>query len=478
MLKLYHQILTTYSGVQLMIKTRFAPSPTGFLHIGGIRTALFNYAYAKKNNGKFFLRIEDTDAERSTQDAIDKILNGMKWLGLQSDGEIIYQSQRKHRHQEVIQNLLESGRAYKCYCTSAELDVMRKACEQNNTKPRYNGTWRPESGKELPVPPERGPFVIRFKNPQSGVVEWNDLVKGNIVIHNEELDDLIIQRSDGSPTYNLSVVVDDMDMGITHVIRGDDHINNTPRQINIYKACNSSIPEYSHLSMILGDDGQKLSKRHGATGITEYEKMGYLSESINNYLARLGWSHGDTEIFSLEQMCQWFDFDSVTSSASQFDIKKLNWINNYYLKNKKYSEIKSSMSDGFKEMNFDEFKLSEIFDLYKDRCYTLQDFEINASLILNSTNLVNEDIKLKYLDDAAIQNLKNIAVSLNDSDFSLSSIEDIIKNYVKANNIKFPKIAMPLRVVILGTDQSPSIAHIIAIIGKEEFNKRLSKQIK
>ena len=357
-----------------MIKTRFAPSPTGYLHIGGIRTALFNYAFAKKNQGEFYLRIEDTDEARSNQEAVDKILQGMDWLNLNHDGEIIYQSKNKDRHKEVIQDLLKNGSAYECYCSKEELDEMRLAYEHKGLKPKYDGRWRPETGKTLPTKPADIQPVIRFKNPPTGFIKWDDLVKGSISVSNEELDDLILQRSDGTPTYNLSVVVDDIDMGITHVIRGDDHINNTPRQINIYKACGFDVPQFAHLSMILGEDGQKLSKRHGAASVTDYMDLGYLPESINNYLARLGWSHGDAEIFSLEQMCQWFSFDKVTSSASQFDLKKLNWINNHYIKTKNYDDIKTLLASKFMANDFDESKLQLIFELYKDRCHTLRDF--------------------------------------------------------------------------------------------------------
>jgi len=458
-----------------MIKTRFAPSPTGYLHIGGIRTALFNYAFAKKNHGQFYLRIEDTDTERSTQAAVDKILQGMHWLGLNHDGEIIYQSKKKDRHKAVIQDLLKNGFAYECYCSKEELEQMRQDYEQKGLKPKYDGRWRPEIGKTLPTQPSNVQPVIRFKNPVSGLVEWDDLVKGRISVSNEELDDLILQRSDGTPTYNLSVVVDDMDMGITHVIRGDDHINNTPRQINIYKACGFAVPAFAHLSMILGEDGQKLSKRHGAASVTDYIDLGYLPESINNYLARLGWSHGDAELFSLEDMCQWFTFDKVTSSASQFDLKKLNWINNHYIKSKNYDDIKAILATGFVANNFEESKLKLVFELYKDRCQTLREFEQHADTVLGESRQVHEDLKNKYINQDTLQHLKSLSMEFNDSDFSIEAIESILKNYVKNADLKFPQIAMPLRVVLLGIDQSPSVGHIISIIGKELFNKRMDR---
>ena len=458
-----------------MIKTRFAPSPTGYLHIGGIRTALFNYAFAKKNQGEFYLRIEDTDEARSNQEAVDKILQGMDWLNLNHDGEIIYQSKNKDRHKEVIQDLLKNGSAYECYCSKEELDEMRLAYEHKGLKPKYDGRWRPETGKTLPTKPADIQPVIRFKNPPTGFIKWDDLVKGSISVSNEELDDLILQRSDGTPTYNLSVVVDDIDMGITHVIRGDDHINNTPRQINIYKACGFDVPQFAHLSMILGEDGQKLSKRHGAASVTDYMDLGYLPESINNYLARLGWSHGDAEIFSLEQMCQWFSFDKVTSSASQFDLKKLNWINNHYIKTKNYDDIKTLLASKFMANDFDESKLQLIFELYKDRCHTLRDFEQHAETILGESRQIDEDLKIKYLNQDTLQHLKSLSIEFNNSDFSIGAIESTLKNFVKNRELKFPQIAMPLRVVLLGADQSPSIGHIIAIIGKALFNKRMDR---
>ena len=315
-----------------MVRTRFAPSPTGFLHIGGARTALFSWAYAKRHAGQFILRIEDTDVARSTPEAVQAILDGMQWLGLHYDEGPFYQMQRMDTYKSMIQKMLLEGHAYYCYCSKEELETMREMQMQQGLKPKYDGRWRPETGKTLPTPPEGHAPVIRFKNPLAGVVAWDDLVKGRIEIANEELDDLIIARADGTPTYNFCVVVDDWEMGITQVIRGDDHVNNTPRQINMLKALGATIPQYAHLSMILGPDGQKLSKRHGAVSVMQYHEEGYLPEAILNYLARLGWSHGDDEIFNMQQFCEWFDLDHITSSAAQFDFKKLDWINAHYIK--------------------------------------------------------------------------------------------------------------------------------------------------
>ncbi|MCX7192742.1 MAG: glutamate--tRNA ligase, partial [Proteobacteria bacterium] len=303
----------------MTIRTRFAPSPTGYLHIGGARTALFSWAYARRMGGIFILRIEDTDVERSTPEAVQAILDGMSWLNLGHDEGPFYQMQRMDRYKEVLAQLLAEGKAYYCYTTPEELEVMREAMRAKGEKPRYDGRWRPEDGKILPTPPDGVVPVVRFKNPLDGAVAWNDLVKGRIVFENSELDDLIIARSDGTPTYNFCVVVDDWDMKITHVIRGDDHVNNTPRQINILKALNATVPQYAHLSMILGDDGTKLSKRHGAVSVMQYAEDGYLPEAVINYLARLGWSHGDEEVFPVGQFVEWFDLDHITSSAAQFN---------------------------------------------------------------------------------------------------------------------------------------------------------------
>ena len=314
-----------------MVRTRFAPSPTGFLHIGGARTALFSWAFARHHQGQFVLRIEDTDLARSTPEAVQAILDGMQWLGLAHDEGPFYQTQRMDRYKAVIQQMLEAGTAYPCYTTPAELEALRAEQTARGDKPRYDGRWRPEAGKTLPPVPVGINPVIRFRNPADGVVAWDDLVKGRIEISNAEMDDLIIARGDGTPTYNFCVVVDDWDMGITQVIRGDDHVNNTPRQINILKALGAPVPEYAHLSMILGDDGQKLSKRHGAVSVMQYDEEGYLPEAVINYLARLGWSHGDDEVFSREQFVAWFDLNHITPSAAQFNTQKLNWLNAHYI---------------------------------------------------------------------------------------------------------------------------------------------------
>ncbi len=320
------------SSSPLRIRTRFAPSPTGYLHLGGARTALYSWAFARHHKGDFILRIEDTDLERSTPEAVQAIMDGMHWLQLDYDEGPFFQMQRMERYKAVISDMLAQGSAYLCYSTPAEVEAMREAMRARGEKPRYDGTWRPEPGKQLGVPPADAKPVIRFRNPQDGEVTWHDMVKGSITISNRELDDLIIARPDGTPTYNFCVVVDDWDMKITHVIRGDDHINNTPRQINILKALGGELPVYGHLPMILGPDGEKLSKRHGAVSVTLYDEAGFLPDAMVNYLARLGWSHGDDELFSREQLVAWFDADHLSKSAAQFNPEKLAWVNAHYMK--------------------------------------------------------------------------------------------------------------------------------------------------
>src|SRR5574343_639421 len=353
-----------------MVRTRFAPSPTGFLHIGGARTALFSWAFARHHQGQFVLRIEDTDLARSTPEAVQAILDGMAWLGLTHDEGPIYQTQRMDRYKAVIAQMLEAGAAYPCYATPQELEAMRAEQMARNEKPRYDGRWRPETGKTLPPVPVGVNPVIRFRNPTEGVVAWDDLVKGRIEISNAEMDDLIIARGDGTPTYNFCVVVDDWDMGITHVIRGDDHVNNTPRQINILAALGAEVPTYAHLSMILGDDGAKLSKRHGAVSVMQYDEDGFLPEAVINYLARLGWSHGDDEIFSRQQLVEWFDLDHITASAAQFNTEKLLWLNQHYMKQTPPAELAAKVKQRLAARGVDTSHgpdLEKAVALYVDR---------------------------------------------------------------------------------------------------------------
>ena len=463
----------------MTVITRFAPSPTGDLHIGGARTALYAWAYAKNKKGKFILRIEDTDRERSTPEAIEIIKDGMSWLGLQHDGPIYYQTARSARYKEVIQQLLVADKAYYCYCSKQELDLLRESQMQQGLKPKYDGRWRPENGKELPTPPNDIEPVIRFKNPLNGNVTWADKVKGSISINNEELDDFIIARSDGTPTYNFCVVIDDWDMQITDVIRGDDHINNTPRQINLLKALDAPIPNYAHLSMILGSDGQKLSKRHGSVSVLDYKQRGYLPEAINNYLARLGWSHGDDEIFSMEQFCQWFDLQHVTSSSAQFNDEKLDWLNNHYLRGMS-DEVLASYVIKQLVLNVDEAKIKEklqrAISLYKERANTLVDLS-NQIIFFFEEQKLSDELVQKYLDDERLQLIGKFYALFDKLDWEDEKINAAIKNFVAENAVKFPQIAMPLRVILTGTDHTPSIASIMWILGRDETKLRIQKYI-
>jgi len=460
----------------MSIVTRFAPSPTGYLHIGGIRTALFSWAYARKNKGKFILRIEDTDTERSTLEAVEVIKNGMKWLNLDCDGDIIFQTKRFDRYKELIKILINQGDAYYCYTSKEELEELREKQIKQGEKPRYDGRWRPEDNKKLPDVPENINPVIRFKNPKKGEVKWNDLVKGEVVIKNEELDDLIIARSDGTPTYNFCVVADDWDMKVSHVIRGDDHINNTPRQINLLKAFNAAIPKYAHLSMILASDGQKLSKRHGAASVIQYKDDGYLPEAVINYLARLGWSHGDDEIFSMKQLSEWFNFDHITSSAAQFDQEKLDWINSQYIKNKSNDKLANLIMPRLISMDVeavDKDILNKAINLYKDREKNLNSFANDILFFFKNIN-PSEELKNKYLNNKSKNIIKVFLGEINNLNWTDNDINEYLKEFVKKQKIKFPEIAMPLRIIIAGTDNTPSIGSIIFILGVDVVKKRIS----
>jgi glutamyl-tRNA synthetase len=461
----------------MTIRTRFAPSPTGFLHIGGARTALFSWAYARKHHGQFILRIEDTDVARSTPEAVQAILDGMHWLGLDYDEGPFYQMQRMPRYREVIQQMLEQGHAYYCYASKEELEALRESQMQQGLKPRYDGRWRPEAGKQLPNAPQDVPPVIRFKNPQTGFVEWNDLVKGSIRISNEELDDLIIARADGTPTYNFCVVVDDYDMKISHVIRGDDHVNNTPRQINMLRALGAPVPEYAHLSMILGDDGQKLSKRHGAVSVMQYHEDGYLPEAVLNYLARLGWSHGDDEIFDMQQFCSWFDLDHITPSAAQFNTEKLNWLNAHYIKQADLSGLADDIAVRLEQLgiqNVSHETLTQQIALYRERTQTLQELA-NALVYFYQTPEPAQDQLEKHLTDDIKPVLSNLIELLKTSEWTADAVHHVIDKIVQDNGLKFPKVAMPLRVILTGSAQSPSINEVMYILGREVVLKRLQQ---
>jgi glutamyl-tRNA synthetase len=461
------------------VRTRFAPSPTGYLHIGGARTALFSWAYARKHKGVFILRIEDTDVERSTPEAVQAILDGMKWLNLEYDEGPFYQMQRMPRYKEVISLMIESGHAYYCYTSPAELDALREEQRIRGEKPRYDGRWRPEAGKVLPVVPQDIKPVVRFKNPTDGVVAWNDLVKGRIEFQNSELDDLIIARSDGTPTYNFCVVVDDWDMGITQVIRGDDHVNNTPRQINILKALNANVPNYAHLSMILGDDGQKLSKRHGAVSVMQYDEDGYLPEAVINYLARLGWSHGDEEVFSVAQFCEWFDLDHITPSAAQFNTEKLKWLNNHYLKASDSARLVSLVQPRLEARGVKVLtapKLESVINLYKDRVSTLNELA-DAAEVFYIDMAPDQTLLAAQMSPEAIPALQEFADRLVGISWEVTSIAALIKEIIAKHGLKMPKLAMPLRVMLVGQTQAPAVDGLIALFTPEQVMKKIKKHL-
>ena len=460
----------------MTVVTRFAPSPTGYLHIGGARTALFSWAYAKKNQGQFILRIEDTDLERSTPEAVQAIMDGMTWLNLDYDEGPIYQTKRMAVYKKYIDQLVKEDKAYLCYSSKEELETLREAQMKAGLKPKYDGKWRPEPGKILPTIPHDVKPVVRFKNPISGNVSWRDLVKGDITIANEELDDLVIARSDGSPTYNFCVVIDDWEMKVTHVIRGDDHINNTPRQINLLKALNANVPAYAHLSMILGDDGQKLSKRHGAVSVMQYFDQGYLPEAILNYLARLGWSHGDDEIFSMTDFCRWFDFDHITSSSAQFNTEKLDWLNSHYIKTLPLNRMCQLIEPYLKALintPIDTDLLMKSIEIHRERANHLTSLAKDIAYIFEYQKPNPEDFA-KHVNDEALIFIKTFQTSLNKIDWTKEAIHNAMNEVVTSHAIKFPKLAMPLRVLLTGIAQSPSIDAVMTILGRDETLKRLN----
>jgi glutamyl-tRNA synthetase len=463
-----------------MIRTRFAPSPTGYLHIGGARTALFAWAYARQHGGKFILRIEDTDLERSTQQSIDAILESMRWLGLDWDEGPFFQMQRLNRYREVVEQLLRDGHAYPCYATKEELDGIREAQRAKGLKPRYDGRWRPENAKALGLTPPAGAEpVIRFRNPDAGEVEFDDLVKGRIVVSNEELDDLVLLRADGVPTYNFGVVVDDLDMHITHVIRGDDHVNNTPRQINIYRALGAALPQFAHAPMILGSDGERLSKRHGAVSVMQYPEHGYLPEALINYLARLGWSHGDAEVFSVEQLIEWFDLAHISKSPAQFDPDKLKWLNQHYLKLRGDADLAALARpmiarDGGRLDGGPD--LQRVVALLKDRVATVSELADAAMLFYREPD-PREELVMQHLTPAAESALRELAEALVAVEWNRAAIGAAIKQVVVKSGLKMPQIAMPLRVLVTGQTQTPSVDAVLELIGREAVLRRIRRYL-
>lgn len=464
------------------VRTRFAPSPTGFIHLGNIRSALYPWAFARANGGDFILRIEDTDLERSTQASVDVILEGMQWLQLDHDEGPFYQMQRMDRYKEVLAQLQANGYIYPCYMSMEELDALREKQMAAKEKPRYDGTWRPEAGKVLPPVPEGVKPVLRFKTPKDGVVAWEDKCKGRIEFQNAELDDLVIARPDGTPTYNFCVCVDDMDMGITHVIRGDDHVNNTPRQIHIFEALGAQVPVFAHLPTVLNEQGEKMSKRNGAKAVTQYRDEGYLPDAMVNYLARLGWSHGDDEIFSRQQFLEWFNLDHLGRSAGQFDEAKLRWVNAQHLKAMDDAALAAQVQPFVVKAGVEpallaaDDRLVRICGLFKDRCETLIDLANWAKLFYVDSIERNPEDYAKHLTDAATPVLAAFEAAIQSVEWSKEAIAAAIKDVLKVQGVKMPVLAMPVRVLTLGTAHTPSVDAVLELLGREKILARLKNR--
>ncbi len=459
----------------MSVRTRFAPSPTGMLHVGGARTALFCYLEARHHAGEYVLRVEDTDKERSTPEAVKVILDGLIWLGLDHDEGPYYQTLRFDRYRQVAQDLLKAGKAYYCYCSREEIDAMREQAMEQGLKPRYNGYWR----ERKDPPPEGVKPVIRFKNPLAGEVVVNDRVRGRVVYENSELDDLVIWRSDDTPTYNFTVVVDDIDMGITDVIRGDDHLNNTPRQINIYQALGATVPRFAHVPMILGPDGAKLSKRHGAVSVLQYRDEGYLPQALLNYLVRLGWSHGDQEVFSLEEMIELFSIDEVNASASRFDVEKLRWLNQHYLKTLDPSLVAPHLDWHLCQLRVDPSNgpaLEDVVRAMADRVKTLDEMAERSRCWFEPLSSFEEQAARKHLTEAAQQPLERIRAALAAlPEWSVDQIDDALKGVAADLELGLGKVAQPLRVAMTGTAVSPSIDHTVFLTGREQALSRIER---
>jgi glutamyl-tRNA synthetase len=476
----------------LPVRTRIAPSPTGFLHLGTARTALYSWAFARHHGGQFVLRIEDTDVARSTQDSVDQIIASMKWLGLDVDEGPIYQMQRLARYHEVAEQMIAAGLAYRCYCTPEELDAMREAQRARGEKTHYDGRWRPEPGKVLPAPPPGVKPVVRFKNPQAGEVTWHDLVKGPITIANREIDDLIILRHPpedatselpeaartlGVPTYNFAVVVDDWDMRITHVFRGDEHVNNTPWQINIFKALGAPLPQFGHCPILLGDDGLKLSKRRGAVSVTAYEEAGYLPEAMLNYLARLGWSHGDEELFSREQMVAWFDGSHLAKSPAQWDPAKLAWVNGHYMKQADDDRLAALVRQQLATRGIHDLQgvdLRAASALFKDRCATVVELADWVEMMFVDVQPGAQELAA-HVTEPVKPALRMLRERLAEVDWDKPSIAQALKDTLAANALKMPQLAPAVRVLVCGRAQTPSIDAVLALFPREKVLARLGR---
>jgi glutamyl-tRNA synthetase len=459
------------------VRSRFAPSPTGFLHVGGARTALFAWAFARRHGGQFVLRIEDTDLERSTQEAIQAILDAMAWLGLDYDEGPHYQMQRLDRYRAVLDDLLERGLAYRCYMTPAELDALRAQQTARGEKPRYDGRWRPENLKPGQTPPPGVTPVFRFKNPLQGSVAWDDLVKGRIEIANAELDDLVIVRGDGVPTYNFGVVVDDLDMRISHVIRGDDHVNNTPRQINIIRALDAQVPVYAHLPTVLGADGTKLSKRHGAVSVMQYAEDGFLAEAMLNFLARLGWAHGDDEIFTREQLVAWFDVGHVNPAPARFDADKLRWVNHEHLKRLSEAEVGRLLGPFLERAGLDTASGPDpgaVGMLLRDRVPTLVEMA-DAAHYFYATPHPSPEQRAEQLNASNRGALAELAAEFATLAWERATIAAALKAAAARHGIKPAQVMMPLRLLVAGTTSTPAIDAVLALMGRERTIERLTR---
>jgi len=462
----------------MTLKTRFAPSPTGDLHIGGARTALFSWLYARRHGGTFVLRIEDTDLERSTPESVNAILEGMAWLGLDYDEGPFYQTKRFDRYKEVIQQLLDEGSAYRCYCSRERLDALREKQMAEKIKPRYDGHCR-----ELTAPPAPdAPYVIRFRNPTSGNVVVNDAVRGRVVFTNDELDDLIIARTDGSPTYNFTVVVDDMDMHITHVIRGDDHLNNTPRQVNIFAALGATPPTFAHVPMILGEDGKRLSKRHGAASVMSYRDQGYLPEAVINYLVRLGWSHGDQEIFTLDEMSTLFDINDINNSASSLNVSKLNWLNQHYLRTRPPEYVARHLSWHMGQLGIDPAAggpaLEAVAAVQQTRVKTLVEMAEASVMFYRTPAGYEEKAAKKNLTLEGKASLLALRAALAEQDpWEAEALNDVIKAVAEALDVKMGKVAQPLRVALAGGGVSPAMDVTLVLLGRETSLSRIDQAL-
>ena len=459
----------------MTVKTRFAPSPTGYLHVGGARTALFSWLHARKHGGKFVLRIEDTDLQRSTAESINAILEGMTWLGLEYDEGPLYQTDRFERYDEIIRQLLDQGLAYRCDCSRERLDKLREGQMQRKEKPRYDGHCR---GRQIDADK---PHVIRFRNPHTGNIVVNDLVRGKVVFYNDELDDLVIRRTDGSPTYNLTVVVDDLDMGITTVIRGDDHLNNTPRPINILPALGKEPPEYAHVPMILGDDGARLSKRHGAVSVMEYRKQGILPEALLNYLVRLGWSHGDQEIFPVDEMIELFDIKDVNRAASSFNTEKLLWLNQHYIKNDDPARIARLLSPHMGELGVDpsvDPPLVDVVTAQQERASSLVEMAQISAFIYQDFSEYDETAARKHLRPVAFEPLQRVRAALESLDaWEPEALHQAVVDVAGALDLKMGKVAQPLRVAVVGRAASPGIDVTLHLVGREASLRRIDRAL-